>query len=249
MRLRAAAAAIVVALGSQSASACLTVDIPPRERFHKATVVLRGTADEIFAFDVVKTWVGNAAKGSRIIAEYDPLGCGSLLAKDGTDYVVYTYEAPTLDDGTLILHHVHLIPAETGKQAISFLDAQDGGKMLGSGELVRVLREWQSGRMTTERFNAWILAAELRDVDDWRESAEGSWSLQNDILWNLRSFMHSPPPAGDETSHPCQHFEIVRTHANDLLRLFRWPLSEEEGRDGIDTFVETLKNDIEQLGC
>src|SRR5216684_8300283 len=107
MRFRVVVAAMIVALGSQRVSACQTVEIPPRERFHRATVVIRGTADEIFAFDLVKAWRRNVAKGSRIIAEYDPSACGSLLAKDGTDYIIYTDEEPTLDEGTLILHHAH----------------------------------------------------------------------------------------------------------------------------------------------
>ncbi len=250
MRMRIVAA-VALALGARTAMACITVDIPPRERFHNATVVVRGTAEYIFGFDVVKIWRGDAK--ARVVAEYDPEGCGSILAKDGTDYIVYTYEAPTLDNENevLILHHAHLILADSANQVIAYLDGQRDGRVLGSRELVRVLSEWQRGKTTNEQLRRWVASAETRDVDDWQDAPEGPWSLTNEMLWKLSEWTR-PDPIGVEqaTTPDCYAVNLARGHVHDLLELFHRPPGDaDECRDALNAIAGAIQDDRDQPRC
>src|SRR6266446_7406017 len=251
MRLRTATTTIF-ALCSQAALACITVDVPPRDRFHGATMIVRGTAEDLFGFRVVKSWRGDARPGTWIIAEYSLTACGSVIADNKVDYIVYTDESPTLDNSSWVLHHARLIPVVRAQRAIAFLDAQPDATILDSRELVRVLSDWHRNSLSTEHFRDWLAAAETREVDDWRASPDRTWSLMNEVLRELGNWTRSSPDDVDDESRPrqCRRLDIVRSHAVNIMRLiYRPPGDEDECRIAFEAIFDMMGQYFEQLGC
>jgi hypothetical protein len=243
-------AAVAFALASQAAHACQTVDLPPRQRFHNATMIVRATAHDMFEFSVKKTWRGNAAAGSRLVAKYNPIACGSAAVNDDADYIVYSDAPPAFDEDVIVLHEAHMIPADTGKRHLVYLDAQPS-KPLSRLEVARELSEWQSGRQTMEQLNRWIAEADTRDVDDWRESSAGDWSLVHELFWRLPGWTQvRPMDPEDDRTVPCGRETVVRSHVAGILRLFRWPpATVEECQGAIDELDTTIGDETEPLGC
>jgi hypothetical protein len=249
MRFRAGIAAVLVVC-AHAASACITVELSPRERFREAAVIVRAKAGEIFLFEADRSWRGGIPRGAEIVAEYDPLGCGVPKIEEGKEYLLYSHEAPRLEGGEVwVLPHARFLPMETAQREIAFLDRR-GAKPLTARELADVLSEWKRGRMSHDRFRAWLVQAATRDVDDWREvPAEGRVSPMSELLDLLSGLLHPAPPVVSREIADCRA-TIVRTHVDTMLEFLRWPERPlDELGEKLSNLEEALGEETSQFGC